>query len=269
MAPGVMRRLLLLTALVAAAAQEGADSSPPSETSPPSGASDFPISMPPSEAPRTAPPVDTAPPSNPAPPSEERPADPKKHVSYADQHHVSETVKYDFEAHEHKIESHTTTEALTTASPGSWSGKEASHVPMIHNYDGTFVIDVEHSAMTEEHLISELYIVNERDEIIMHEQLKPGDQPKLTFYITTMNNITKYVTPYAVCNKHGTWKGEPTRVWPELDEKDEMTEEEHIAYLRSHPQYAAELDELKQLEKEKQEHEKAHKEWQAKYKQEL
>ena len=102
-------------------------------------------------------------------------------------------------------------EARTRSSPGKWEGKSESHTPVATiNADRSVTITVPHS-MSEDHWITTVYALDRERKIIALRRFSGRDkEATLTFFPPLCGT---YVTPYAVCNEHGVWRGSPAALF--------------------------------------------------------
>ena len=103
---------------------------------------------------------------------------------------------------------------LTEKSPGDWAGKEASHVPVVDvDETGTFAtVEAHHTAMTNEHHVSQLHLFVVQEENgkrtvsrVGSAATAPFRRPVATFPIP--QHLERPLTIFAVadCNLHGSW----------------------------------------------------------------
>lgn len=77
------------------------------------------------------------------------------------------------------------------------------HIPLLKEIAGGVVVvvgAVEHP-MVEDHYIEWIEVVN--GDYVNRKYLKPGDDPKATFYVPTQKGLVVR----AYCNQHGLWRG--------------------------------------------------------------
>ena len=93
---------------------------------------------------------------------------------------------------------------MTKLEAGVVEASREKHIPVVSvrgNVVEVVVGSVLHP-MAEEHNISWVYL--ETDKGGQRKNLKPGDEPKLSFALTD----EKPIAVYAYCNLHGLWKAE-------------------------------------------------------------
>ena len=99
------------------------------------------------------------------------------------------------------------TDAWTHSAPGKWAGKSESHTPIATiNADRSVTITVPHG-MSDDHWITCLYAETHSGKIVALQRFTGREEKAtLTFFPPLCGT---YVTPYAVCNEHGVWRGSP------------------------------------------------------------
>ena len=93
---------------------------------------------------------------------------------------------------------------MTELVPGTVEASREKHIPLVEVKDGVVTVTVGsvHHPMTEEHLISWVYLETDRGS--QKKILSAGDSPIVKFALAD----EKPVAVYAWCNLHGLWKAE-------------------------------------------------------------
>lgn len=95
-------------------------------------------------------------------------------------------------------------EKMEALIPNTVEASGEKHLPVVHVEDGAINVNVgsiDHP-MAAEHYIEWIYVQTENDG--QHRELKPGDEPNVTFSLGS----DKTVAVYAYCNLHGLWMTE-------------------------------------------------------------
>jgi desulfoferrodoxin (superoxide reductase-like protein) len=98
---------------------------------------------------------------------------------------------------------------FSTANPGKWTGKEATHVPMVQQSGYTVQAYVTHP-MDVDHWITTIYAKDQGGKIIYLKEFIPNavesdkepEYPAIDFDVPVG---TTSFTVYAFCNKHDNW----------------------------------------------------------------
>lgn len=95
-------------------------------------------------------------------------------------------------------------EKMEALIPNTVEASGEKHLPVVHVEDGAINVNVgsiDHP-MAAEHYIEWIYVQTENGG--QHRELKPGDEPNVTFSLGS----DKTVAVYAYCNLHGLWMTE-------------------------------------------------------------
>jgi len=106
-----------------------------------------------------------------------------------------------------KVEADAAGSVFTAAEPGAFNA--AKHVPLVAVEGPSCTVTVPHG-MAAEHFIQYIWAKDSSSgDVIAGEELKPDDEPKLTFEVPSG---TKSITAFESCNQHGVWSSESVAV---------------------------------------------------------
>lgn len=90
----------------------------------------------------------------------------------------------------------------------------------------------EDHVMDEDHFIEQIYVVDSQRTIVYYKHLKPGEKAEGWFEWDGMKHKNYTYTPYAVCNKHGHYRG--VQYWAGLEARVAWHEAQHHRSAESH-----------------------------------